>query len=146
MKTKSNVRQRLFQKFATYNFYVVFIGIILYALSAIAYLVYPFIMYYLERKFVPLLTIFVPGVDEKTIDGYITLSCIHIIILLVASLGLAGVDLFYAILLVNIPVMSNLVKIECTDLNALLKEKPKLDYLWKQKFKNILLMHLEETK
>lgn len=111
-----------------------------------SYLIYPFVTYYLERKFVPLVFVFFPGVNEETVNGYITLTCLHIFLLFISSLGLAGVDIFYAVLLVNIPIMSKLIEVECKDLNRILAKNSKRDYLWKQRFQNILLMHLEETK
>lgn len=63
--------------------------------------------------------------------------------------GMVCTDSFYAVLLVNVPIQSRLIEIECLELNKLLEEDDiqkihkKRPHIWKQRFHNILLMHLE---
>lgn len=146
LKTRLIARQNLFQRFANYTFYLVLLGIVIYSLSILPYLVYPVAIYYIEGKLVPIVPIFIPGIDEETVSGFLILSAIHIFIIFAAAFGMASVDIFYAILLVNVPIMARLIEIECTDLNNMLREKSNNSILWKHRFKNILIMHLEATK
>lgn len=136
------MRCQLFEQFGNYNYFVVIIGIILYTLSAFSYIVYVIAMYLFKNELVPLVPLFVSGIDETHFSDFILLTCIHVTILIIAIIGMIATDTLYAIILLNVPIISKLIEIECIDLNQQLIEIPKDTFAWKGRFKKILLMHL----
>lgn len=149
LKTKSENRRQLFEKFAIYNYYIIVGGLALYSASLFLFVPYPLYLFIFKGGRDPIVSLFIPGVDEKTMDGYLISICFQLICALFATFGLVCVDSFYAVLLINVPIQSRLIEIECLELNKLLKEDDikkkhkKSPQIWKQRFHNILQMHLE---
>lgn len=152
LKTKSNKRQELFKIFSTCNHYLVRTGTLAYSCTIFLFLAYPVGIFCIEGKREPIIALYIPGIDETTLNGYLISTCYQAILAVLASFALAAVDIFYAILLLNVPIQSRLIEIECLDLNKLLKvdekkkKHKKRPHIWKQRFRNILLMHLEAKK
>lgn len=150
-KTKSENRQHLFEKFSIYNYYVIVGSLVLYGGSMFLFVPYPLYLFIFKGGRDPIVSLFIPGVDEKTMDGYLISICFQLFCALFAMFGLVCVDSFYAVLLINVPIQSRLIEIECLELNKLLqeddtkKEHKKCPLIWKQRFHNILRMHLETT-
>lgn len=144
--TKNQRRAAVFGRFAYYTEVVFKCGVVLYFASMIAYFFYPFCMYLLNGEIVTLIPTYLPGIDEHTTNGYIIVSCYHILILFLSFVGLSSSDLLFTMLIANTPIMSNMIALEVKRLNDMLTS-PKIDgLLMKCTFRNLLLMHREMTE
>lgn len=144
--TKNQRRAAVFDRFAYYTEVVFKSGVVLYFASTIGYLFYPFCMYFLKGEIVTLIPTYFPGIDENTTNGYIILSCYHILLLFLSFVGISCSDLLFTMLIANTPIMSNMIELEVEQLNDILTS-PKMDtLLMKSTFRNLLLMHREMTE
>lgn len=151
LKTKSEKRQKLFEKFAVYNYYMIVGALLTYSSTILLFIPYPIYLFIFEDGREPIVSLFIPGVDEKQLNGYLITSTFQMLVAIFTMFGLVCVDSFYAIILLNVPIQSQLIEMECLELNKLLKEddvkkeNKKRPHIWKQRFYNILLMHLETS-
>lgn len=143
INAKSKKRQQLFERFAFYNDFVLKCALVLYIGASLSFFPYPMYMYVFERKFVPLILIYIPGIDETTIMGYLTLDAAQIVLLFVSVVGMSSCDVMYAMLIINIPIFARLIEDEINALNDVLMENVTNAQHWKHRFINILAMHQE---
>lgn len=143
IKTKSKTRQLLFQRFSFYSDLIVKCGCVMYLGSTSLCLPFVIYVYVFMNERVPLILIYVPGLDETTLSGYCILICIQFLAALMASTGLCCCDSFYALILSNTPIMSRLIEDEVNQLNKTLDETPNDVRTWKYQFQNIVIMHQE---
>lgn len=136
-------RAEYFRKFALFT-EILFIGIVVgYYACGICFLAYPIIMYLAKAEMVPALPIYLPFVDENTITGYTILTIYHIILIILPSTGLAGVEFFLATFMISSLIFAKLITLDAQQLNIdLSAEKPKNTVI-KCRLRNILLMHKE---
>lgn len=144
--TETGKRASLFNRFAFYTEIVFKCGTLLYFLSLLTYFIYPFYMYLYEGEIIALVPTYLPGVDEKSVSGFMILSCYHITIMILAFIGASGCDFMFAMLIANTPVMAILIEMEVQQLNDILTSQKVDVLLMKCKFRNILLMHREMTE
>lgn len=104
--TKSAVRLDLFARFALYNDLIVKCGLVMYALAVGSFFPYPIYMYFVKNERVPLLTLYISFVDENTYSGYITLLIIQTFLILLTVVGMAAIDILYAMMIINIPILA----------------------------------------
>lgn len=146
VKTKDPKRRNVFGQFGFYTEIVFKCGTFLYFLSILGYFVYPIYMYLFKNEIVSLMPIYIPGINEDTIAGFVSITCYHIILLLVAFVAASAVDFMFTMLIVNTPLMSDLIKMEVEQLNDALTSEKVDKLLVKFKLRNILLMHREMTE
>lgn len=103
IKTESKVRRALFERFAFYNEILFIVGVMVYCGAAASFFPYSIYMYLFEDKRVPLLSMYIPGIDENTLVGYFTLITLQILLLILAIIGMSACDIMYAMMLANIP-------------------------------------------
>lgn len=144
VKTKDPNRRAVFDRFAFYTEMVFKCGCLLYFLSMLSYLVYPFYMYLFEREIVTMLPIYLPGIDEATVTGFAATTCYHLTIMILACIAASAVDFLVTMLVINIPIMAMLIEMEVEKLNGAVTCGKEL--LVKSKMRNILLMHREMTE
>lgn len=144
--TVSRKRALLFSRFAFYTENVFKVGICLYFLSATAFFLYPMHMYLNEGKIVPLAPTYLPGIDEETFSGFIILTCYHIFIIIMAFIAASSCDCTFTMIILNVPIMALLIKMEVEQLNDALTSEKVDKLLVKCKLRNILLMHREMTE
>lgn len=93
--------------------------ITLYLLCAIEFCAYPVIVFTSTSTIVPLLPVNIPFVDIDTTDGYMITTVYHIVVLFVASLGLAFIDGLFFNLIFNVLTIT---KLQCNQFQILNEE------------------------
>lgn len=141
--TKSSVRLALFARFAFYNQSIFLVGMAVYICAAISFFPYPFYMYIMHNKRVPLLSMYIPGIDETTFAGYIALISVQTPLMFLAIIGMSSCDIMYAMMLVNTPILARLIEDEIDQMNEMLCANSVKPHVWKYRFRNLLLMHHE---
>lgn len=143
INSKSKERLDLFQRFAFYNDLIVKFAVFLFGGALILLFLYPICVYIFEGKRALLIFVFVPGIDHTTIKGYFSILAMDLFIAVLGSVGMAGCDIFYSVLIANVPIMARLLEDEANALNVILKQSAKGKNTWKHRFCNIILMHQE---
>lgn len=144
--TKCRQRAELFNRFAFYTEIIFKIGFVLYFLSILSYFVYPFYMYLFKREVVALIPTYAPGINEKSFVGFATLTCYHLLLMVLAVIAVAACDLLFTMLIANVPVMANLIAMEVRELNEILTRERVDELSVKYKLRNLFLMHREMTQ
>lgn len=143
INSKSKERLHLFQRFAFYNDLIVKFAVFLYSGALLLMFLYPICAYIFEGKRALPFFVFVPGIDHTTVKGYVPILVMHLILVVLGCLGMAGCDIFYSVLIANVPIMARLLQDEVNALNVNLKQSAKGKNKWKRRFRNIILMHQE---
>lgn len=144
--SKDKKRSAYFDNFSFYMEIVFKCGTITYFLSAFSYFVNPIYMYWSEGEIVTLLPTYFPGVDEKTVNGFIILTGYHLTLIILALIASTASDFLFTMLIVNTPIMAVLIEMEVEELNTILIEKPNDSAMVKFKLRNIFMMHREMTE
>lgn len=147
--TKDAKRLAYLNQFSNYMEICFKTGMILYSLSTLAFFINPIYMYVFEHKVVTLAPEYVPGIKESTFDGFIILSCYHLVIVVLALVAASASDFLFTMLVISTPVLAVLVKMEVGHLNEALRQGTSdADNVAniKFKFRNILLMHRDMTE
>lgn len=144
--SKDKMRLAYFDKFSRYTEIVFKCGTFLYFLSTISFFVNPLYKYCFEQETVTLLPTYFPGIDETTVNGFIILTCYHLLILVLAFIASTASDFLFTMLILNTPIMAVLIASEVKQLNGILDEKPVDMAMAKFRLRNILLMHREMTE
>lgn len=116
--------------------------LILYVLSTFTFLPYPIYMYLFKNEIVTMLPLYMPGVDETTFAGYISLSAYHFVSLFLATLGVCACDFFVAIMIVSTLIFAKIITLEMSHIDDDLEEEDSTSIV-RGRFRNILLMHQE---
>lgn len=143
ISTKSRERLELFKRFAFYNTMVVKIAILVYSGAVASFFPYPIYMYYFHNELVPLTLMYVPGVDETTISGYMFLLMFHSFLLVLTVVGMGVCDILVALCIINIPIFSRLIEDEVDQLNEILDKNMENGHMWKYRLHNLYVMHQE---
>lgn len=142
IKTNSKSRQMLFKRFALYTDLIVKCGLVMYLGAFIMFLPYPMYMLRFENQKELIIPLYIPGIDHSTSSGYFLLMVMQVSIMFLGAVGLCCCDVFYALILSNVPLMARLIEDEVHQLNEML-EKSKDS--WTHKFLTILMMHQKMT-
>lgn len=145
-KAPSRNRLKLIQKYAIITEIVIKGGITVYTFAGLFYLINPFYSYYWRNELVPLIPLYLPYIDENTTIGFSFLTAMHAIYLFLAVIGTACTDFMFVMMVVNMPLLSNIFRDNINELNGILREENVNEPLAKAKFKNILLLHREFTE
>lgn len=117
----------------------------LYIFSVFTFFPYPLYMYYFKNKVVTMIPLYLPGVDESHLTGYIILSAYQIIIFVIGTLGVLACDFFMAIIIISTLIFAKLISLDIEQINNDLLLKDSMVTV-KFRFKNVLLMHQEMIK
>lgn len=142
-KNLSYKRQKLIQQFITITEYIFKIGMTLYILSTSFYAVYPTYKYVYFNEIVPLITLYVPFLDENTITGFAYLTIYHLTIIISALMASACADFIFPMIAVNVLLMGNIIDDDIQTLNELLASDRPDPVMIKIRLKNIFLQHQE---
>lgn len=143
IKTKSDFRLALFERFALYNELIFKNGVVIYTGAAASFFPYPAYMYFFENEKVPLLSMYIPGIDETTFTGHMILIMLQVPLLIMAIVGLTSCDIMYAMLIINIPILARIIEDEVNQLNELLGKESFRTHVLRFRFRNLLLVHRE---
>lgn len=136
----------MFNRFAFYTEIVLKIGITLYFLSTVSFYANLIYTYVFEGEIVAPLPTYFPGVDENSIGGFVVLFGYHSLIMFLGFVAASACDFMFTMLIVNIPVMAELIKMEMGRLNDILTGEKVDAPLMKCTLRNIVLMHRGMTE
>lgn len=89
-------------------------------------LLYPLFVYVIRRDLVPMLPMFVPGIDETTNLGFAILSGLHIMWATQGAVGLMFADMFYSLILLHVWPMVDIFGSMFEQMNTAILARPKL--------------------
>lgn len=139
-------RKNMINKFVFFTEYLFKIGVSAYLFCALPLVIVPIYFYFVEGESVQILPLYFPGINETTLFGYAIHIVLHIIYLFFGWAGSAGSDFFFALLIINVPLMSNILKDNFDELNGMLKEKKIDTWTVRGKLVNIILIYGEMTE
>lgn len=107
------------------------------------YLLNPLYSHFWHDEIVPLMAIYMPFIDENTTKGFIGLTIMQLVFLVLAVIASAGVDFLFIILIFNMIFFARIFADNVNELNDTVREE-KVDHdVIKGKLLNILLIHRE---
>lgn len=139
---ESQERVEYFRLFAFITEWLFKIMITVYMLSGFLFISYPLYMYYVEGEVIPLMDLYVPGIDETTYYGYIALATSHIIYIFLGTFGISACDFAMLMMMISPLMFSKLISLDLQQINVDLKEKVQKVFV-RSRFRNIILMHQE---
>lgn len=108
-------------------------------------LVYPVFVFVIRGQFVPMLPMFVPGIDESSSGGFAMLSVLHVFWTIQGAVGLLFADMFYSLILLHIWPMVDIFGSMFEQLNEAIVQRPKLEksFVVRMWLRNIIMAHRE---
>lgn len=142
-KTESPDLAKYFEKFAVFTEVLFKLIMISFSSCSVTFLLYPFYIYFLKGELMPLMPLYLPGIDETTIIGYIILNCYLFLCAMFSIIGLGALEFLLAIIIISSLIFAKLISRELQQINIDLQEDDSTMLVAKGRFKNILLMHQE---
>lgn len=121
---------------ATFKFFFV-----LYICADVLIVIYPIYEYYFADNLITFLPYMIPGIDPQTFNGYIATMIFQFTGIVLAYFSLIVSDSYFCMIILNMPLMKNLIEIEVNQINDLLGKHSALAI--KFKLRNIVLMYKE---
>lgn len=103
---------------------------------------YPIYVYYTSNELIPLLPLYLPGLDENTKSGYTVLVVLQTYLLGITAIGLFAADFFYAVPIISSLNFEKTMSWEMEQINTDLQEKDTQVFVW-GRLRNMLEMHQE---
>lgn len=117
----------------------------MYSVSLFTYYLFPLYVYVTENELIPIVDLYLPGVDETTTAGYFAYLIFHMILTSFGFIGSCCSDFLFTMMIINVPFMANILSENFDELNEILRDKEHDRLHVKMKFRNILLIHKEYT-
>lgn len=136
-------RLKLLHKFTLIIELILKIGTTVYILAGIFYPIDTVYTYYAPHKKLFIVNLFMPFIDENTTSGFVILTAIHLIYMGVFIIGSAAVDFMFAMMIINVQLLSTIFNENVEELNAILSATEIDELSSKAKLRNISLMHRE---
>lgn len=113
-----------------------------FSLAAIVCILNPIIMYVISGDVTTMLPIFLPGINEKTLNGMIILGIFHLMGIYVACIGSSASDIGHMSLILNAFAMSEMICNEFKRLDVMVKKKDEYSARHvRNTVRNIVRMH-----
>lgn len=142
-KTESTKRAMLLHKVSIIGEIVFACGSIAYISIAILGILYSFVGYFWQHELRPMLIIYLPYIDEKTVNGFAILMAIQSVEIFFAFAASASADFSYMLVIINVYAFTSIFEENVCELSEILHEK-KVDMpLVKAKFRNICDMYYD---
>lgn len=145
-KVTVNGRQEMLERHLTFTELLFKGGVFFYTISTFGYFLYPLYHYHTFNEVIPLVPSYLPGVDENTQTGFIILTIFHLFIIIFGLFGSACIDFNFMMIIVNVPVLANILKDNISEQNEMLIKKKTMPVMIKAKLRNIFLLHREITE
>lgn len=145
-KTGDRKRSLMLNKTSQYMEMVFKTAAVLYTLSVLSYFVFPVYIYLADREIITILPIHLPGIDYKTLNGYLLTTAWHAFGATAALFGTIAAELMFTMLIMNAPTMAQLIRAQVMQVNRLLNEDKHDVHLLLHNFRNLLMMHREMTR
>lgn len=144
-KTLSRKRFKLLQMLSKITELFLKFGIIGGSCCGMFFIVNPFITYVWLNEMKPMIPIYMPFIDENTMDGFLLLTLIQTVFIVTGVIGTVSVDFLIFMIVLNVPIFSNIFSDNVTELNAILSGDDDEDKqtLIKMKLRNLFFMYDE---
>lgn len=142
-KTDNRSRLLLIKKFSLITEIVLKGGFAVYCCAGGFYFLNPFYSYYFKDELIPLVPVYMWFINEDTTVGFIVLAGVHILFIILAVMATACTDFMFVMIMVNMPVLSNIFSDNVHELNEILRSERIDELAVKARVRNILLMHRE---
>lgn len=114
-----------------------------YFLATIAFFMLPIFVYVVTGEIIPIAPIYVPGIDENTVSGYVALVGIHTLCLFFAVVGFIVTEFLVAIVIMSTMIFGKLIAADMKLINEDVERvEPNILHAT-LRLKNVLLMHQE---
>lgn len=114
-----------------------------YMLAIFAFFMLPIFVYVVTGELIPIAPIYIPGIDENTVTGYVLLVVIHTLCFGVAVLGFIATEFLLAIVIMSTMIFGKLIAADMKLINDDVEQaEPNILYA-RLRLKNVLLMHQE---
>lgn len=134
-------RRQLMYKFSIFTEMAFFIACVTYSLAGLFYFINPIYTFFWHDKFIPLLSVYIPFIDENTTSGFILLFLIHVVYIALSVIGSVSTDFLFFMMILNVPLLSIIFGDQVREFNDILRGKQVNEQMIKEKLKGILLMH-----
>lgn len=115
----------------------------LYILAVFAFFMLPIFVYVVTGELIPIAPIYIPGIDENTVSGYVSLLPIHISCFFVAVLGFIATEFLLAVVIMSTMIFGRLIAADMKLINEdVEQDQPNILHA-KLRLRNVLLMHQE---
>lgn len=139
--TGSHARAEYFRKFAMFTeFLFKFLSFML-LVAVIFFFIVPVYVYVMENKLVPLIPLYMPGIDETTTTGYLLLLLLHSAQILMSVIGFLAFEFLLEIIVINSMIFGKLIALDTELINNDLENGMRHDAIYR--LKNIFMMHQE---
>lgn len=140
-KTESRDRIEYFQKWAVFT-EILFKAIVSsFFCSSLMFLLYPFFMYFTQGQLVPIAPLYLPGIDENTLIGYVTLTIYHLIVFIAGTIGFSCIEFLIAIISLSSLIIAKLISLDLQRINVDLEIEDSGSITVKGRLMNVFLMH-----
>lgn len=118
-------KNEMFQRFAIISVTILKVLIGLYVVTGVAYLLQPFIIYWITGDIYPPLLVYFPHLDGSNTYDFILLVLMDITVIVFTAVVNNIFDSFITIVFVNMLLLANIFRMNLLKLNALLEEPNK---------------------
>lgn len=142
-KTKSHDMANYFDKFALFTEILFKAMILSFALCTATFLLYPFYLYFVEGELLPMMPLYLPGINVSTFIGFIILNFYQLLCASISAIGFSALEFLMAIIIISSLIFSKLISRELIQINIDLQDSDSGMLVVKSRLQNILLMHQE---
>lgn len=139
--TKSHARAEYFRKFGFFTEFLFKCVTTLVYLACISYFLTPIYVYVVQKERIPLIPLYVPGIDENTTIGYTVLMAFHLMLLFVGCAGFVAFEFLLEIIIISSLIFGKVIAMDTERINDDLENEMMADATFR--LKNVLLMHQE---
>lgn len=144
--TQNSPNKDVLRRCAEANVIIIKLLFLVYFSAFIAFTSMPFLFYWIYGIREPMLTGFIPGLNENTLRGYLILFGYHLFNTIIALCGTCAVDFCFFSLILHLWPMSRIFDLAIGNLNGSLAQygnDADISQHCKMLLKNILLLHKE---
>lgn len=116
-------------------------GIIAYIFCAILHFLNPIYGYFWQNEFKALFPLYIPFIDETTMNGFVALISIQSVEVFISILSNATVDFPFMIIIINVWIFTSIFEDDVNELNDILREKSVDVPLAEAKLRDIFKMY-----
>lgn len=142
-ETDSRDLAEYFNKFSQFTELLLKVMIIVFLTCTAAFPSYSFYMYFVKGELMPIMPLYLPGLDETTIIGFILLNLYHFICATISAVGLSALEFLTAIIIISSLIFSKLISRDLQQINDDLEDGDSGILIIKERLRNIFLMHQE---
>ena len=142
-KSKSRDLAEYFEKFATFTEFLFRWMIIVFVMGPFLFMLFPIYKYFTDGELIPIMPLFFPGIDEKTIIGYVVLNLYLLLISVMGITCLFALEFLMAIIIISSLIFAKLIGRQLQQMNVDLQDDDCEMPTIKGRLRNIFLMHQE---